>query len=137
MNDKIKQIIPAPTDMWAVYESHASRVVCLALMEDGEDVRAMLIRGTVALWNLRTACPALPGSSMTAESLGLRADSQCSSQGADFWVCPHCGAYLDPWEACDCWKPPATRNTAPAIDPRVMPLLRAWRAEVKQASRER
>lgn len=45
MNDKIKQIIPAPADMWAVYECHASRVVCLALMEDGEDVRAMIDMG--------------------------------------------------------------------------------------------
>lgn len=45
----------------------------------------------------------------------------------DYWVCPHCGSYLDPWEACDCWKPPATE---PAIDPRITELLQLWRAEV-------
>lgn len=57
----------------------------------------------------------------------MRHESQNGSYGADFWVCPHCGAYLDPWEACDCWKPSATE---PAIDPRLMELLQQWRAEV-------
>lgn len=45
MNDKIKQIIPAPADMRAEYESNCARVVCLALMEDGETVRAMIDMG--------------------------------------------------------------------------------------------
>lgn len=51
---KIKQIIPAPTDMWAVYsaiedeplsEGGFCRVACLALMYDGETVSAMVADG--------------------------------------------------------------------------------------------
>ena len=54
MNEKIIQIIPAPSDMWAVYakeenepvsEGGMYRVACLALMEDGETVRAMVADG--------------------------------------------------------------------------------------------
>lgn len=45
MNDKIKQIIPAPANMWAVYDGSNARVVCLALMEDGETIRAMVDMG--------------------------------------------------------------------------------------------
>ena len=53
MNEKIIQIIPAPADLWAVYaketneplsEGGVCRVACLALMEDGETVRAMVCR---------------------------------------------------------------------------------------------
>ena len=51
MTEKIKQIIPAPIDMCAVYakeenepwsEGGMGRVACLALMDDGETVRAMV-----------------------------------------------------------------------------------------------
>ena len=54
MCEKIIQIIPAPTDMWAVYakeeneplsEGGVCRVACLALMEDGQTVRAMVADG--------------------------------------------------------------------------------------------
>lgn len=54
MTEKIKQIIPAPADMWAVYakeeneplsEGGMGRVACLALMDDGETVRAMVADG--------------------------------------------------------------------------------------------
>lgn len=54
MNEKIIQIIPAPADMWAVYakdenepmsEGWVCRVACLALMDDGETVRAMVADG--------------------------------------------------------------------------------------------
>ena len=54
MSEKIIQIIPAPSDMWAVYakeeneplsEGSMYRVACLALMEDGETVRAMVADG--------------------------------------------------------------------------------------------
>lgn len=45
MNDRIKQIIPAPTGMRAEYDGYTARVACLALMEDGESVRAMVDMG--------------------------------------------------------------------------------------------
>lgn len=54
MTEKIKQIIPAPADMYAVYakeeneplsEGGIGRVACLALMDDGETVRAMVADG--------------------------------------------------------------------------------------------
>lgn len=45
MNDKIKQIIPAPAGMQAEYDGYNVRVACLALMEDGKTVRAMVDMG--------------------------------------------------------------------------------------------
>ena len=52
MTEKIKQIIPAPVDMWALYAReddsgeppHAMRVACLALLDCG-DVQAMVADG--------------------------------------------------------------------------------------------
>ena len=47
MSYKIKQIIPAPSDMWAMYcnpqKERYLRVVCLALLEGGADWEMLAI----------------------------------------------------------------------------------------------
>lgn len=56
MSDKIKMIIPAPADMWALYAMegnsgeppHEMRVACLALLACGE-VEAMVADGDGAI----------------------------------------------------------------------------------------